>query len=410
MKGSRMCRRHRSPGVYVEETSGSPPVISAVPTSIAAFVGRTAEGPFDEPVEIRSWNDHERTFGPATGEGPLGRVVRSFFDNGGGTAVVVRRRPPGDDGSGAEAVGSAPLATPEDYLGRQLDGTGIYALERGADFNLLCIPPDAADSDVPGLVYTAAAQLCVERGAFLLVDSPTVWSTKWREGRVADISMGDLGTSFSVEQARSTAVYFPRLRIVDPADGIEHVVPPCGAVAGVFASTDEARGVWKTPAGVGAAIAGIAGLEVDVDDAGQSELNPRGINCLRSLPAHGVVVWGGRTMRAGVPGDEFRYVAVRRLALHIEESIRRGTGWVVHQPNGPALWTSVRTAVEVFLSGLFRRGAFAGSTPRDAYFVKCSRDTMTQADIDAGRVRMMIGIAPLRPAEFVILRLELRSS
>ena len=390
-------RRRPPPGVYIEEVPSLPPSIPAVPTSVTAFVGRTAEGPVDEPVETRSWLDFERTFGPATGDGPLGFVVRAYFDNGGAAAVVVNR-------------GAAPLSTPEDYLGRPLEGTGIYALGRGPGFNLLCIPPDAQGGDVPGLVYTAAAQLCVERGAMLLVDPPTVWTTKWREGRVADISVSDLGASFSVEQARSAAVYFPRLRVVDPADGVERVLAPCGAVAGVFASTDASRGVWKTPAGVGAAVAGVAGLEVDVDDGGQSHLNPRGINCLREFPGHGVVVWGGRTMRGGVSGDEFRYIAVRRLTLFIEESIRRGTGWVAQEPNGEPLWNSLRRSVDVFLHGLFRQGAFAGSTPNEAYFVKCGRDTMTQTDIDAGRVHVMVGIAPTRPAEFVVLRLELRAS
>lgn len=390
-------RRRGLPGVHIDEPARSPPTIPGVPTSVAAFVGRTAEGPPDEPVEIRSWIEYVRGFGPVTAEGPLGRVVRAFFDNGGATAVVVRRPP-------------APLTTPEDYLGRQLDGTGIYALERGPGFNLLCIPPDAPEGDVPGLVYTAAAQLCVERRAMLLMDPPTVWSTKWREGRVADISMGDLGTTFSVEQARSAAVYFPRLRVVDPADGVERILPPCGAVAGVFASTDVRRGVWKTPAGIEATLAHLSGLEVDVDDAGQSELNPRGINCLREFPGHGVVLWGGRTLRGSVAGDEFRYVAVRRLALFIEESIERGTGWVAQEPNGEPLWAHVRRVVEVFLNDLFRQGAFAGATSREAYFVKCGRDTMTQADIDAGRVDLMVGIAPTRPEEFVILRLELRAS
>lgn len=389
-----MCRRYDAPGVYVRDLAGSPPSIAGVPTSVTAFVGRTAQGPVDEPVAIRSWIAFEQTFGSATEDGPLGRVVRAFFENGGATAVVVRRP-------------TAPLTTPEDYLGRQLDGTGIYALARGAEFNLLCIPPDAPAGDVPGLVYTAAAQLCVEQRAMLLIDPPVAWSTKWREGRVDDISMADLGTTFSAEQARSTAVYFPRLRVVDPVDGVERIVPPCGAVAGVLASTDASRGVWKTPAGVEATVAGLAGLEVDVDDAGQSELNPLGINCLREFPGRGVVVWGGRTMRGNVPGDEFRYLAVRRLALFIDESIRRGTGWVVHEPNAEPLWTRVRMAVDAFLNELFRQGAFTGATSREAYFVKCGRDTMTQADIDAGRVRLMVGIAPTRPGEFVIVRFDL---
>lgn len=404
-----MCAPHRRPGVHVDEHSKASRAISDVPTSIAAFVGRTSAGPPDQPTEVRSWGEYEATFGSATPGGPLGRTVRSFFDNGGATAVIVRRYASGSDRTDPATGASAPLITPEDYLGRAVDGSGMYALERTGGFNLLSIPPDAADGDVPGAVYAAAAQLCVAHGATLLVDPPTIWARKWQEGRVSDISVADLGTSFSVEQARNAAVYFPRLRIADPSDGTQHIVAPSGAVAGVFASTDATQGVWKVPAGIEATLGSIAGLEVDVDDAGQSMLNPAGINCLRALPGRGTVVWGGRTLRGAVVGDEFRYINVRRLSLFIEESIRQGTEWAALEPNEEPLWRQLRRSVERFLGGLFRRGAFTGATPRDAYFVKCGRDTMTEAEIREGRVKLLVGIAPMRPAEFVILRVELRA-
>jgi phage tail sheath protein FI len=174
-----------------------------------------------------------------------------------------------------------------------------------------------------------------------------------------------------------------------------------------MARTDAQRGVWKAPAGIDAAVNGVQGLSVSLTDAENGDLNQLGINCLRSFPVAGRVVWGARTLRgADQLADEYKYVPVRRLALFIEESLYRGTQWVVFEPNDEPLWSQVRLNLGAFMHGLFRQGAFQGTTPRQAYLVKCDRETTTQADINLGVVNILVGFAPLRPAEFVIIRIQ----
>ena len=185
---------------------------------------------------------------------------------------------------------------------------------------------------------------------------------------------------------------------------------PCGAVAGVIARTDATAGVWKAPAGAAAAIQGTEGPAVALSDAENGRLNTLGINCLRTFPSTGTVVWGARTLRgADALSDEWKYVPVRRLTLWIEESIDRGTQWAVFEPNDDRLWTTLRQSVGDFLERLFRLGAFQGRTSREAYFVQCGRDTTSQRDIEMGLVDVVVGFAPLRPAEFVVLRLQRRT-
>jgi len=182
---------------------------------------------------------------------------------------------------------------------------------------------------------------------------------------------------------------------------------PCGLIAGVMARTDTQRGVWKAPAGQDAALNGIQGLQVNLTDNENGLLNPLGINCLRSFPVIGRVVWGARTLRgADQLADEYKYVPVRRTALFIEESLYRGTQWVVFEPNDEPLWAQIRLNVGAFMQNLFRQGAFQGKTPRDAYLVKCDKETTTQNDINLGIVNILVGFAPLKPAEFVIIKIQ----
>jgi phage tail sheath protein FI len=165
--------------------------------------------------------------------------------------------------------------------------------------------------------------------------------------------------------------------------------------------------VWKSPAGQDATLTGVPALEVALTDGDIGQLNPLAVNCLRAQPGIGRVVWGARTMRgADRLADEWKYLAVRRTALYIEESLFRGTQWVVFEPNDEPLWAQIRLNVGTFMDTLFRQGAFQGTTPRDAYFVKCDHDTTTQADIDLGIVNIHVGFAPLKPAEFVVIRLQ----
>jgi phage tail sheath protein FI len=178
-------------------------------------------------------------------------------------------------------------------------------------------------------------------------------------------------------------------------------------VAGVIARTDGTRGVWKAPAGLDASLEGVAGLAVPLTDRENGDLNPAAVNCLRTFPDAGRVVWGARTLRGSDRlGSEWKYLPVRRMALYIEESLQRGTQWAVFEGNDETLWSQLRLNVNSFMSGLFRQGAFQGTSPREAYFVKCDRETTTQDDINRGVVNLHVGFAPLKPAEFVVIRIS----
>jgi hypothetical protein len=215
-------------------------------------------------------------------------------------------------------------------------------------------------------------------------------------------------TNLTGSDAPNSALYFPWVRAPDPLQsGALRPFPPCGYVAGVYARTDSSRGVWKAPAGSDASITGASGLLIAMSDPENGQLNPRAINCLRTLPVYGNVVWGARTLHGDDDrGSEWKYVPVRRTALFIEESLYRGTKWVVFEPNDEPLWAQIRLNVGAFMQNLFRQGAFQGRTPREAYFVKCDRETTTQNDINLGIVNIHVGFAPLKPAEFVVLRIQ----
>lgn len=297
--------------------------------------------------------------------------------------------------------------TPTQYEGSRNSKTGLYALEKADLFNLLCIPPASRDGDTANSVYQQAMSYCAERRAMLIVDSPAAWGASPATAALtAKAGLSTLGLSGTA--ARNAALYFPRVRQVDPLrDRQVETFVPCGIVAGVMARTDTQRGVWKAPAGLDAALRGIAGLQVSLTDDENGILNPLGINCMRAFPVNGRVVWGSRTLRgADNLSDDYKYVPVRRLALYIEESLYRGTQWVVFEPNDEPLWAQIRLNVGAFMHNLFRQGAFQGQTPRDAYLVKCDAETTTQNDINLGIVNILVGFAPLKPAEFVIIKLQ----
>lgn len=256
---------------------------------------------------------------------------------------------------------------------------------------------------VPGLVDAATiAELqaaCRSKRAFMIVDAPVDETVATMPAALASITGVD---------ARNSAIYFPWVLAADPRQpGSVRAFPPSGFVAGVIARTDASRGVWKAPAGSDASLVGALGLRVTMSDPENGQLNPRGINCLRTLPVYGTVVWGARTLHGDNDrGSEWKYVPVRRLALFLEESLYRGTQWVVFEPNDEPLWSQIRLNVGAFMHNLFRQGAFQGASPRDAYFVRCDATTTTQADIDLGIVNIHVGFAPLKPAEFVVIKLQ----
>jgi Bacteriophage tail sheath protein len=295
-----------------------------------------------------------------------------------------------------------------DYIASQASKAGVFALEQADLFNLLCIPADTRGGDTSQFVYQNALAYCVSRRAMLIVDSPSAWSGHGGQALLSDPRTGLNALNLTGTDARNAAVFFPRVRQVDPLrDGQLDTFVPCGIITGVMARTDTQRGVWKAPAGLDAGLTGVQALEVNLTDNENGLLNPLGINCLRSFPVTGQVIWGSRTLRgADVLADEYKYIPVRRLALFIEESLYRGTQWVVFEPNDEPLWAQIRLNVGAFMQNLFRQGAFQGQSPRDAYFVKCDKETTTQNDINLGIVNIVVGFAPLKPAEFVIIKLQ----
>jgi hypothetical protein len=298
---------------------------------------------------------------------------------------------PGADGDVLEPNGAAFEAAlaPPSRTG------GVYLLDRVDLFNLLCVPGETTPSEVAKL--QAYAQ---ERRAFCVVDAP-------KGASLATMQAAPNPTLLSAA-ATNSALYYPWVKAADPLqENRIREFPPCGFVAGVYARTDGTRGVWKAPAGSDAGLVGATGVEQPLTDRENGTLNPRAINCIRTVPVYGTVVWGSRTLHgADERGSEWKYVPIRRLALFIEESLFRGTQWVVFEPNDEPLWAQIRLNVGAFMHDLFRQGAFQGTAARDAYFVKCDRETTTQSDQNRGVVNIVVGFAPLKPAEFVVLRIQ----
>lgn len=294
--------------------------------------------------------------------------------------------------------------TQADYLGSEADRTGFYALDSVDLFNIMVLPGDGISTETEWQAIRAnAAVYCQSRRAFLILDAPLAWT----QNKLPKVQPQDVQT-FRAAMGNpdiNCAVYYPRVQIND--NGTLRYVGPSGMIAGVYAATDSSRGVWKAPAGLNAAFVGATDLEVILTDRQNGLLNPLGVNCLRRMPS-GFVVWGARTV-AGFDnsGDsDWTYVPVRRMALFLEESLYRGTQWVVFEPNAEPTWAQIRMNINAFMMGLFLQGAFQGTTPVKAFFVKCDSETTTQADIDQGIVNIIVGFAPLRPAEFVVITIK----
>jgi len=381
-----------APGVFIEEVPFKSHAIEGVPTSTAAFIDIFEQGPIGKAVKIDSYADFERVFGglwPRSEASEGSYAIRQYYLNGGREAWVVRVEDP----------------CAEKLIGDPEAQTGLYALEGIApdSFNILCIPA-AANLDEQGFatVISAAEKYCSDKRAFLIIDPISAIKTKEEMVAWMQTSQG-LGSL----RHRNAAIYFPRLEVPDPLDGNQpRNVGASGTLAGVYARTDQTRGVWKAPAGAEADLRG-ANIPVQLANRENDELTKLGINALRTFPQIGNVAWGARTL-AGSDQDasEWKYVPVRRLALYLEETLDRGSKWAVFEPNDDLLWAQIRSSFGAFMNSLFRQGAFQGTKPGDAFFIKCDETTTTQADIDAGVVNIIVGFAPLKPAEFVLIRIQ----
>jgi len=326
--------------------------------------------------------DFVGTFSEDISAGDMARYVKLFFLNGGTDCYVMRLA----DSSGPRA---------------SVYGDAYPVIAREVDlFNLMILPPDRDAPDIAQEIWGGASAFCQQQKAFLLIDPPSSWCDArtaakniagWRDGLVKD----------------HCALYYPRV-LVDE-NGRKISIGASGAIAGLMARTDSTRGVWKAPAGSEASLRGVTGLAQEISDPESDILNRRAINVLRRLP-NGIVCWGARTLEGDDTfSSELKYIPVRRLSLMIAESLFRGLDWVVFEPNNETLWAQIRFNVSTFMSSLFRQGAFAGQKTQDAYLVKCDSETMTQSDIYSGAVNILVGFAPLKPAEFFMLRIQINA-
>jgi phage tail sheath protein FI len=377
------------PGVYVEEIPMGVRTITGVATSIAAFAGWTRRGPADRAKLVTSWNDFDSRFGGLDARSLLGYSVFQFFNNGGTKAYIVRL-------TSKRTVLQPNEPNFENALLPADGAKGLYHLDRVDLFNLLCVPGETNSKTI-----TELQDFCRKRRAFLIADCA-------QAARFEDVKAGP--GDITGENAMNAAFYFPWILAPDKLQkNLEREFPPCGFVAGIYARTDAARGVWKAPAGNDASLIGVVGLSQNknVSDTQNRVLNTKAVNCIRTFPVHGTVVWGARTLHGSDErASEWKYVPVRRTTLFIEESLRRGLKWAVFEPNDEPLWAQIRLNVGNFMHILFREGAFQGTSPKYAYFVKCDRETTTQNDVDQGIVNIIVGFAPLKPAEFVIIKLQ----
>ncbi|MGA7804710.1 phage tail sheath C-terminal domain-containing protein [Bradyrhizobium sp.] len=284
--------------------------------------------------------------------------------------------------------------------------TGVLLLDRVPIFNLLCVPGESDAATIQSL-----QAYCNGKRAFYIVDSPQNVQTSYlmTNGPSAITSNAlNPNSNLAGQYSINSAYYFPWVSAPDPLFGNRPALfPPCGFVAGIYAATDANFGVWKAPAGIDASLTGISGLQYTLTDLENGALNIQAVNCLRQFRVYGDVVWGARTLQGNDQiGSQWKYVPIRRLALFIESSLYDGTQWVVFEPNDERLWGQIRLNVGVFMQGLFLQGAFQGTTPSQAYFVKCDDENNPQSSIDQGIVNVLVGFAPLYPAEFVVIEIQ----
>jgi phage tail sheath protein FI len=381
--------RYLTPGVYVEEVPSASKPIEGVGTAVAAFVGLAPGGPVNVPVRVSRWGQFGKVYGDRNepGNGPfvegafLAHAVRGFFDNGGSRCWVVRV-----GGSRARDLG-----------GDVEERGGLVSLAAIDEVTMVCMPDAmtlAGDGDEAELTVLQGRLIahCENAGnRIAILDCPP---------RLSPREVLDWRTSVLGYDSNDAALYYPWLEVADPVTDRPLLVPPSGHVAGVWCRTDAGYGVHRSPT---EGVLGAAGLGFDVAETEQAELAEAGVNSIRAFPRQGIRVWGARTLSSD---PEWRSLPVRRVFLHLAASIDQGTRWTVFEPNDERLWERLREQVEHFLDRSWRDGALAGETANDAYYVKCDAETNPPEVIEAGQVVCEIGIAPVKPREFAVLRLS----
>ncbi len=392
-----MATSYLSPGVYVEEVDRGSKPIEAVGTNTVGFLGESSKGPLNESVLITNWSQFVKTFGDFKDcSEHLAHAVYGFFNNGGSRCFVVNVGAP-------EGVTTAPKAANTDkkddkapaatvgaggrdglFIGR--DGgpgarTGLKCLDEVDEIAIVLAPGQTAPS-----VQDALLSHCETRkDRFAILDSP-------------ETITGGVDKLPKPRDSKYGAYYFPWIQVYDPDKG-NIFVPPSGHIAGVYSRTDSERGVHKAPANE--IIRGALGMKYNVSKGEQDLLNPKGINAIRFMNG-AIRIWGARTLSTD---PSWRYINVRRLFIMVESSIERATQWVVFEPNDHRLWKRVQRTISSFLTLLWRNGALMGTSPEQAFYVKCDDETNPPEVVDAGQLVVEIGLAPVKPAEFVIFRI-----
>jgi phage tail sheath protein FI len=393
-----------APGIYIEEVSSGVKPIEKVGTSTAAFIGvaPNPEAHVHDPIGINNWSEFVAKFS-STGatSTPLAQAVYGFFENGGGRCYVVnvgpRKELIGEPGKrqGVEAleeIDEVAIVAAPGYTDLASYETLLSHCEKLGDrVCILDAPENGADFKIGDLTKAATS------GTAKQPKKPAAG-----EPAAGEPPAASGGGGLKPRQSFFGAFYFPYLVVRDPFSPKDLVnVPPSGHLAGIYARNDGTRGVHKAPANE--PVRGALDLTYKVTREEQGELNKQGVNCIRLFATQGIRVWGARTLADSA--SEWRYLNVRRLFNQIEESIAEGTRWVVFEPNDISLWKSIRRDVSAFLMGLWREGALMGATPEEAFFVKCDAETNPPDEVDRGNVITVVGIAPVKPAEFVIFRI-----
>jgi phage tail sheath protein FI len=384
------------PGVYVEEIDPGMHPIEGVSTTIAAFVGFAESGTTTATL-ISSFNEYNETFGGFATNGYLPYAVQGFFQNGGQrcyvlrlsthTSPLTRAKLPSLPRSSVKEVGVP--ADPKLTHAMPIEAAkALVQLDTVSDISIVCCPDEHS---VSGMTAALIAQCERLRYRFAVLAAP----------------VGDDLSNAPPSEARSAhaAYYASWVMVANPAGGAAIAVHPGGHITGAIVANDLRRGVHKAPGNL--PITGIVGLERIITDRQQEALSPRGVNVLRNFPGRGNFIWGTRTTSSD---PEWKYVNIRRFFIYLENSIEQGTQWVAFEPNGEPLWASVRQTIDNFLLNVWKVGALLGNSPGEAYFVRCDRTTMTQDDIDNGRLICLVGVAAVRPAEFVIFRIGQRTA
>lgn len=405
-----MSPQYLSPGVYIEEVDKGAKPIEGVGTSVAAFIGFAEKGPVNAPTLVTNWSQFRDTFGEFMEGSFLAYAVYGYFHNGGGTCYVVRIEQDSAEAAAPPAEGEAPapakkrgkpVVSASAFIGDSAKRTGLGGLEAVDEVTMVIIPDVMAAfqagsltaTDVQAVQSAMMAHCEKMKDRFAIIDAPPGLNPQQIKGwRTDDVKY----------DSKYAALYYPWITVSNPlANGKPLALPPSGHVAGVYARSDTERGVHKAPANE--VVRGALGLAMQITKEEQDILNPVGINCIRAFPGRGIRVWGARTLASDA---SWRYINVRRLFNYVEESIEGGTQWVVFEPNDMDLWERVKRDITAFLTRVWRDGALFGSTPGEAFYVKCDAELNTVEVRDAGMLIIEIGMAPVKPAEFVIFRIS----